>query len=151
MNLNVFTDNEELKEMYKTSKNHDSDSGFDMYVPREYIIPMNSHSNKIGMGIHCSMEAENYTGYLPYMVFPRSSMGSKTPLRLANSIGLIDKDYRGEIMLIVDNLSDENVVVKKGTRLAQIVAFNGKPFEFEFVDELNETSRGVGGLGSTGA
>lgn len=91
-----------------------------------------------------------HPNFKPYMVFPRSSMGAKTPLRLGNSIGLIDKDYRGNIMVILDNLSEEDYVVEEGTRLAQIVSFNGEPFGFDLVEELNETERGSGGLGSTG-
>jgi deoxyuridine 5'-triphosphate nucleotidohydrolase len=88
--------------------------------------------------------------FKPYMVFPRSSMGAKTPLRLGNSIGLIDKDYRGSIMLILDNISDKDYLVETGSRLVQIVAFDGEPFGFDLVDQLNDTERGSCGIGSTG-
>jgi len=140
-----------LKNMYDTSKNHDSDSGFDMYVPQDVIVPLKTHSFVIGMGIKCNMKSiQSDKSSKPFMIFPRSSMGSKTPLRLANSIGLVDKDYRGEIKLIVDNLSDDAYFIKAGTRLAQIVTFNGEPFRHEFVKSLDKTERGTGGLGSTG-
>lgn len=87
----------------------------------------------------------------PYMIFPRSSMGARTPLRLGNSIGLVDKDYRGNLKLCLDNLSDEPFTVEQGTRLVQLVRFGGEPFHgFELVDILDETSRGAGGFGSTG-
>jgi len=87
----------------------------------------------------------------PYMIFPRSSMGARTPLRLGNSIGLVDKDYRGNLKLCLDNLSDKPFTVEQGTRLVQLVRFGGEPFTgFELVDDLDETSRGTSGFGSTG-
>jgi dUTP pyrophosphatase len=151
MTLLIQTDDINLKKMYDTSQNHDTDTGFDMYVPYDIIVPSKTYSFVIGMGIKCNMVYFNNTyKSKPYMVFPRSSMGSKTPLRLSNSIGLIDKDYRGEIKLIVDNLSDNECIIKKGTRLAQIVSFDGEPIKFIFVKNLKKTERGNKGLGSTG-
>ncbi|GAW81040.1 deoxyuridine 5'-triphosphate nucleotidohydrolase [Plasmodium gonderi] len=83
-----------------------------------------------------------------FLLFPRSSI-SKTPLRLANSIGLIDAGYRGEIIAALDNTSNEEYVIKKNDKLVQLVSFTGEPISFELVDELDETSRGEGGFGST--
>ncbi|KAI4838394.1 deoxyuridine 5'-triphosphate nucleotidohydrolase [Plasmodium brasilianum] len=83
-----------------------------------------------------------------FLLFPRSSI-SKTPLRLANSIGLIDAGYRGEIIAALDNTSNEEYVIKKNDKLVQLVSFTGEPLSFELVDELDETSRGEGGFGST--
>ena len=80
---------------------------------------------------------------------PRSSI-SKTPIRLCNSIGLIDAGYRGEIMAAVDNIKQEDYTINSGQRLFQIVAMDGSPLSFELVDELSSTSRGAGGFGSTG-
>ena len=80
---------------------------------------------------------------------PRSSI-AKTPLRLCNSIGLIDGGYRGEIMAVVDNVKSEDYTLEPNQRLFQIVAMNGSPIHFEIVDELSETTRGKGGFGSTG-
>lgn len=148
MNLELVTNNEYLKTIYsEKAKNHVSDSGFDLYVPKEVIVPANAISFILNLEVKCRM-IRRVTH--PYMIFPRSSMGAKTPLRLANSIGLIDKDYRGDIMLILDNLSSEPFVVEKGSRLAQIVSFSGESFGLEMVTELNDTERGTGGLGSTG-
>ena len=89
--------------------------------------------------------------YLPtsYMLVPRSSI-SKTPLRMANSIGIIDAGYRGEIMAAVDNIKTEDYTVKPNQRLFQLVAMNGAPITFEIVDELSDSTRGEGGFGSTG-
>ena len=80
---------------------------------------------------------------------PRSSI-AKTPLRLCNSIGLIDAGYRGEIKAVVDNIKSELYIVEKGQRLFQLVAMDGSPINFQLVDELTETTRGEDGFGSTG-
>jgi dUTP pyrophosphatase len=80
---------------------------------------------------------------------PRSSI-AKTPLRLSNSIGLIDGGYRGEIMAAVDNIKNEDYTVEPGQRLFQLVAMDGSPIHFELVDDLSDTTRGSGGFGSTG-
>ena len=80
---------------------------------------------------------------------PRSSL-SKTPLRLANSVGLIDAGYRGEIMAAVDNIKDFAYEVEIGQRLFQIVAMDGSAIHFELGAHLSETNRGTDGFGSTG-
>ena len=80
---------------------------------------------------------------------PRSSI-SKTPLRLCNSIGLIDAGYRGEIIAAVDNIKEQSYKINVGERLFQLVAMNGSEINFELVSELTETDRGTGGFGSTG-
>ena len=80
---------------------------------------------------------------------PRSSL-SKTPLRLANSVGLIDAGYRGEIMAAVDNIKDFAYEVEIGQRLFQIVAMDGSEIHFELGYHLSETTRDADGFGSTG-
>ena len=125
---------------------HDGDSGLDLYCPDQLIIePGETHLIK--MGIACEMTDE----YLPisYMLVPRSSI-SKTPLRMSNSIGIIDAGYRGEIMAAVDNTSDKDYMVVPGQRLFQIVHPTLCPFNVGVVDKLSETDRGDGGFGSTG-
>ena len=83
------------------------------------------------------------------MLLPRSSI-SKTPLRLSNSVGLIDSGYRGVIQAPVDNISDEDYVIEEGTRLFQIVNSPLETFkDIEIVDTLGDTDRGEGGFGST--
>ncbi len=89
----------------------------------------------------------------PFKLYPRSSMGSKTPLRLSNQIGVIDSGYRGSLMACTDNISDKEYVINKHDRLLQIVSFTGEPMIVNIVnsvDELNYTKRGDGGFGSTG-
>ena len=78
------------------------------------------------------------------------SMGSKTPLRLSNSVGIIDAGYDGNIMAIVDNVSDKRLCSYKGDRLFQLCSPDLSPTTYEMSDNLSDTSRGLGGLGSTG-
>ena len=86
---------------------------------------------------------------LSFYLYPRSSI-IKTPLRLGNSVGIIDKGYRGNLMGCFDNISEEDYLIEKGTRLVQICAPNLETISFELTDSLSETSRGAGGYGSTG-
>lgn len=85
---------------------------------------------------------------MAWLLFPRSSI-AKTPLRTSNSIGLIDAGYRGTIKLAVDNIRDYSFEVKRGDRLCQAVAFDGKPLTFGLVEDLPDSERGTGGFGST--
>ena len=84
------------------------------------------------------------------MLFPRSSTGSKTPLRLSNGTGIIDYEYRGEITACVDNISDSDFEAKKGVRLFQLCSPDLSPISIDISDVLNTTSRNIGGYGSTG-
>lgn len=153
MILELVTDNSYLKTKYtETQSNFESDSGFDLYCPETVEVPANATSFMLDLEVktRCSSSSQ-VLNTKPYMIFPRSSMGAKTPLRLGNSIGLVDKDYRGNLKLCLDNLSNEPFTVEQGTRLVQLVCFGGEPFQgFELVDNLDETSRGSGGFGSTG-
>ena len=154
MNLRVLPDNQDVKELYDNhSSYHEGDSGLDLFVTQRIVVPAKSLSFKIDLCISC--EALKTMGNLPmnvsYYLYPRSSMGAKTPLRLSNSVGIIDAGYRGNIMAIVDNLSDEDFVFEQNTRLFQLCSPDLSPISFEVVNELSETSRGSGGLGSTGA
>ncbi len=83
-------------------------------------------------------------------VRPRSGMSAKTKIRVANSPGTIDSDYRGEIGIIIDNTGEEPYEVKVGDRIAQGVLAIVPQASFIVVDSLDETERGAGGYGSTG-
>jgi len=86
-----------------------------------------------------------------YFLYPRSSTGTKTPLRLANSIGIIDSGYRGNYIAAFDNIRSESFKVERLQRLVQICPPNlTYPLRVELVDELEQTARGAGGFGSTG-
>lgn len=220
MRIQIKTRNNEIRSLYEGhNAQHPNDSGLDLYIP-ETISIAPQETKIIPLGIQCDAGQGFY-------VYPRSSI-SKTPLRLANSVGVIDQGYRGEIMLALTNTMSMPHV-KKGeylwfygtelislmafinaidyiniplfmhtslsyhlhiismifmsarciylmamcycewdnylnhpyrprpvftipanTRLAQICAPSLEPIQIEFVDQLNETSRGEGGFGSTG-
>ena len=134
----------EVKKMYEEHSHfHDGDAGLDLFVIHELTIQPGESAF-----IHLQIACENMDGK-PYLVMPRSSI-SKTPLRLSNSVGLIDAGYRGEILAAVDNIKDIPYKVFPGQRLVQLVAMDGSPIHFKLVDELSDTSRGSGGFGSTG-
>ncbi len=82
-------------------------------------------------------------------IYPRSSIGLKTSLRMANSVGIIDSDYTGEVGFVGESKLGE-CVVKAGERIAQLIIKRDVEIEFEKVAELSPTSRGDGGFGSTG-
>jgi dUTP pyrophosphatase len=81
---------------------------------------------------------------------PRSGLAFKKGLSILNSPGTIDSDYRGEIKVLLINLSNETAILNTGERIAQMVISKYERIAFEEVDELSETKRGVGGFGHTG-
>jgi dUTP pyrophosphatase len=83
-------------------------------------------------------------------VRPRSGLAAKKGITVLNSPGTIDADYRGEIGVILVNLSNENFTIQNGERIAQLVIAKHERVVWEEVDELQETDRGSGGFGSTG-
>lgn len=150
--LKIYTENPYLREYYdeKAVKQfHEGDSGFDLIFPSDITInPGDTYLAKLG--IHCSM-SDHLSKNLSYLLMPRSSI-IKTKLRMANSIGLIDAGYRGEICAAIDNIGKEPHNCKKGDRLFQIVSPNLAPFNVDMVntkDDLGITTRGDGGFGST--
>jgi len=144
MELLIKPFDKECEQYYQNHRHfHDGDAGLDLFVINEKII----HGNST-VFIHFNISCENLNNK-PYYLMPRSSI-SKTPLRMSNSIGLIDAGYRGEIIAAVDNIRQENYTIQPGQRLFQLVAVDGSPISFRLVSELSETSRGAGGFGSTG-
>ena len=81
---------------------------------------------------------------------PRSGLAAKHGITVLNAPGTIDADYRGEIKVILINLSHQSFVVNPGERIAQMVIAAHEKVEFNVVDKLDETARGEGGFGSTG-
>lgn len=119
------------------------DSGYDLYVAKTVTIePFQSVILPLGI-----MAKTDYEG--GYFVVARSSIW-KTPLAMANSIGIIDSGYRGQIGAPVYNRTMEPYTIEAGTRMFQLCLPHLKPFMVEFVDDLDETIRGEGGFGSTG-
>ncbi len=83
-------------------------------------------------------------------VRPRSGLAAKKGVTVLNSPGTIDADYRGEIGVILVNLSNETFVIENGERIAQMIISKHERAEWQLVEALSETSRGEGGFGSTG-
>jgi dUTP pyrophosphatase len=83
-------------------------------------------------------------------VRPRSGLAAKHGISVLNSPGTIDADYRGEIKVILVNLSNEPFVINPGERIAQMVVARYEQVEWDEVEVLDETERGAGGFGSTG-
>lgn len=81
---------------------------------------------------------------------PRSSAGIKKDLFLKNTTGVIDADYRGEILLFIKNIGDKAVTLEHGERVAQAIILPNYDVKYVEVEELSDTERGAGGFGSTG-
>ena len=99
--------------------------------------------------IHTGIAAEIPEGYCG-LVFARSGLATKRGLAPANKVGVIDTDYRGEIMVALHNHSDLAATVSPSERVAQLAIVPFLKAEFEESDELSDTVRGAGGFGSTG-
>ncbi|UMB59609.1 dUTP diphosphatase [Lutibacter sp. A80] len=83
-------------------------------------------------------------------VRPRSGLAAKKGITVLNAPGTIDADYRGEIGVILVNISNEDFIINDGERIAQLVIAKHERAKWELVEVLNETERGTGGFGSTG-
>lgn len=83
-------------------------------------------------------------------VRPRSGLALKHGITVLNSPGTIDADYRGEIGVLLVNLSTDDFIITEGERIAQMVIARHEQGEFELIDELDDTERGAGGYGHTG-
>jgi len=126
-------------------------SGFDLFNPKSMIIPAGqSKSTLVPLDIKCEM-LDNTNESMGYYMYARSSI-SKTPLMLANHVGIIDSGYRGVLMAAFRNLDIFNYTIQLNTRLVQITNPTLSPIFVELVEEseLSTTARGNGGFGSTG-
>ena len=151
-------------EKWLKQKYYELDSGFDLFVPK---CPDSEDGNwrvqgKSTIFISLGIKLVKFSGTwdpnvdeskleysMPYVVHPRSSIWKK-PLRLANSTGIIDAGYRGELGIALDNIKSEEFVIEKGWRLVQACSPDLSPFKVKITTSLNDTVRGEGGFGSTG-
>lgn len=119
-------------------------AGLDLYADNQAIIAP-SATEIIHTGIAIELEPNTFAA-----IYARSGLGIKRGLRLANSVGIIDADYRGELLVALHNDSNATQVIHAGDRIAQMVI---QPYicpTLEETDKLNETARNDKGLGSTG-
>ena len=124
---------------------HESDAAADLYAMEDQTISAHTYGNMIHTGIKIQLPE----GWLA-MILPRSSTGTKTPLRLSNSVGLIDSGYRGELCVLYDNTSDNDYEIKTEDKIAQLLVMPSYRFKANVVDMLEDSDRGEGGFGSTG-
>lgn len=128
----------------------EENAGFDLFVPQTIVFAADERKfvSMEVKAVVCNEAAGGNTVH--YWMPPRSSI-SKTGLIMMNSIGVIDKSYRGELIAALWNSTDKEVTVEKGQRLVQIVSPTMDSFSrVEVVNSLDTTERGEGGFGSTG-
>jgi len=142
MKVKILKNNSFELPKYKT----EGSSGIDLRYSSEKPIELKPFERKlIPTGIHMEIPI----GY-EAQVRARSGLAIKHGISLVNGIGTIDSDYRGEIKVILINLSREKFQINKGDRIAQVVFQKIEKVELLEVEEINETKRGAGGFGHTG-
>jgi dUTP pyrophosphatase len=124
----------------------DLSAGMDLRANLEEEVILKPFERKL---ISTGLFIELPEGY-EAQVRPRSGLAIKKGITVLNSPGTIDADYRGEIMVILINLSQEDFVIRHGERIAQMIVSSHEKVEWKAVAELEETERGEGGFGHTG-
>jgi dUTP pyrophosphatase len=122
-------------------------AGLDLpaYLEQPLIIPPGARV-RIPTGIAIEIPHRHIAG----LIFPRSGLATNHGIALANAVGLIDSDYKGEIIVAVINQSEREYIVKPGERIAQLVFIPVYQVTFKEVAEFGDSFRGEGGFGSTG-
>lgn len=126
---------------------HPHDAGADLYVPENYTnIILSGTRETIPLGISVEIP-KGWVG----LVCPRSGLSARYGITVLNSPGIIDHGYTGEIQVILYNTGNTSFVVQPGSRVAQLVLQEVKTPFWDVVDVLDDSERGMAGLGSTGA
>lgn len=122
-------------------------AGYDLQAALcdDYVTINPDETVKIGTGIAAEIP-EGYFG----AIFARSGLATKQGLRPSNCVGVVDSDYRGEIIVALHNDSDKERYISNGDRIAQLIVMPFLQFNPVWSDELSDTDRGSGGFGSTG-
>lgn len=142
MKINIVNHSKHPLPAYETM----ASAGLDLRASLEESITLKSLERKL---ISTGLFIELPVGF-EAQIRPRSGMAFKYGIGILNAPGTIDADYRGEIKVILVNLSKEDFVVKDGERIAQMVISRHEKAEWIEVNELNHSERGTGGFGSTG-
>lgn len=121
-------------------------AGMDLRAHLDQSITLKPMERKL---IPTGLSMELPAGY-EAQIRPRSGLALKNGITLLNAPGTIDADYRGDIGIILVNLSTDNFIVQPGDRIAQMVIAKYEQIQWEQVEDLSETERGAGGFGSTG-
>jgi dUTP pyrophosphatase len=142
MNIKIVNKSDNKLPKYETI----ASAGMDLRANNEQDIVLKPLQREL---IPTGLFIELPVGY-EAQIRPRSGLAFKNGITVLNSPGTIDADYRGEIKVILVNLSNEDFTVKKGERVCQMVIAKHEQAELILVDELTETVRGEGGFGHTG-
>ena len=121
-------------------------AGADLYACMEEPLTVEAGKTQL---VHTGIAMEIPEGYVG-LIYARSGLATKRGLAPANKVGVIDSDYRGEIMVALYNQGETAQIIEQGERIAQIVLTPYLRAEFETAEELSDTARGAGGFGSTG-
>ncbi len=141
MNIKIINKSKHPLPQYQTALS----AGMDLYANLTESITLKSLERKL---IPTGLFLELPEGF-EAQVRPRSGLAIKNGISVLNSPGTIDADYRGEIGVILVNLSSDDFTINNGDRIAQIVIAKHSIAEWQEVTEINETERGAGGFGST--
>jgi dUTP pyrophosphatase len=142
MNIKIINKSQHPLPNYETIASAGMDLRADLIAPIT-LVPLGRIVVKTGLFIELPIGYEA-------QVRPRSGLAIKKGITVLNSPGTVDADYRGEIGVILVNLSNEDFVIENGERIAQLIIAKHERAEWIEVQELSETSRGEGGFGSTG-
>lgn len=121
-------------------------AGADLYACMDEAIDIAPNTTEF---IHTGLAFQIPAGYVG-LVYARSGLGCKKGLAPANKVGVIDSDYRGEVMVALRNHSTETRTIEPGDKIAQMVLTPYLKADYQIADELDDTVRGEGGFGSTG-
>ena len=151
MKIKNWTDNNKVKINFLNDlaliphRGSEHAAGYDLYAATDEEIIIPAHTTvKIGTGIAVELPEMTFGA-----IFARSGLATKSGLRPANCVGVVDSDYRGEIIVALHNDTDVEQKIQPQDRIAQLVVIPYLPVIF-YKAELNETERGTGGFGSTG-
>ena len=121
-------------------------AGADLYAATSYDIAIQpGQTVKIGTGLAMEIPEMKFGA-----IFARSGLATKQGLRPINCVGVVDSDYRGEIIVALHNDSEEEQIIPAGSRIAQLIIIDFNKIYFNEVNELSDTKRGEDGFGSTG-
>ena len=151
MDIKLLTEN--AKKPHRATKNS---LGFDLIYPYSDIVIPSGKMQQVPMGVALDLESQKLVAF----IFIRSGIAKNHGITLLNNVGLIDADYQGELKILLLNVSEQDYLLKQGTRIAQIVfippmflkvANQVETEGFNIVSDFKQkTQRGIGGFGSTG-
>ena len=137
-----------IKPLYKDTiiptKADEDSAGYDLYAMNDmYFEPHTTH--KVSVGFAMELPKGTFGA-----IYARSGLATKQGLRPANSVGIVDASYRGEVFVALHNDTDEIQKIEAGQRIAQVILLPYMEMQFKEVDKLKETGRGADGFGASG-